>query len=168
MKAEQELQKDALAIEEAPTVYTELNAVAVEAEQPCRVQSALQFLAPNGIFTFVEKTKISLIIRGVQTEVIRFNITVNPAHRIDPNNPPPNCTKDGVTFLPAQSVNVRAVAEPRYISNSSGKITNVLVFFTRTNKALPATLGLRVKFEENVSQRTQYNPKRKPGTIPFP
>jgi hypothetical protein len=169
MKAEKELQKEAIAVaEEAPTVYTEINAVAIEAEQPCRVQSALAFLAPNGIFTNVMKSKITVIIRGIPLEVIRFNLTVNPAHRIQPNNPPPSCSKDGVTFLPAQSVNVRSVAEPQYIRNSEGRITNVLLFFMRSNKNQPATLGVRVKFEENVKLPTQFNPKRKPGQISFP
>jgi|SRR5215213_7195592 len=168
MKAEQELQKDALAIEAAPTVYTELNAVAIEAEQPCRVQSALQFLAPDGIFTNVAKSKISVIIGGVAVEVIRFNLTLNPVHRIKPGSDVPNCNRDGVTFVPAQSINVRSIAEPQYIRDSNNKVTNVLLFLMRSNKSQPATLGVRVKFEENVGNTAQFNPKRKTGTITFP
>jgi hypothetical protein len=170
MKAEQELQKDALAVEEAPIVYTELNAVVIEAEQPCRVQSQLQFIAPapSGIFTNVAKSKITVIIRGVALEVIKFNLTLNPAHRIKPGSDVTNCTRDGVTFVPAQSVNVRSVAEPQYIRDANNKVTNVLLFFQRANRSQPATLGVRVKFEENVGDTAQFNPKRKTGQITFP
>jgi len=167
MKPEKELQKDALVAEEVPTVYTELNAIAIEAEQPCRTQSALTFLAPSGIFTDVQKSSVSIIVRGVKIEVIKFNLKVNTSvATISPNMPPPNCNKDGVTFVPAQSVNVSAVADPQYIKNNQ-KVTNVILFFTRANKTKPATLGIRVKFEENVAPG-QFNPKRKTGTVSFP
>lgn len=168
MKAEQELEKDALAAEETPTVYADINTLPTEAEQPCRTQSALQFIAPNGIFTSLTKTRLAVIIRGVTVEVIRFRLTLNPAHRIKPNMPPQNCSSDGVTFLAAQSVNVRSVAEPQFIRNSSNVITGVNLFFQRINKNQPATLGVRVKFEENVSSPTQFNPKRKAEKISFP
>jgi hypothetical protein len=168
MKPEKELQQDALVAEEVPTVYTDLNAVAIEAEQPCRTQSALPFLAPNGIFTAVDKSSVSVIIRGIKVEVIKFNLKVNTGANIiiSPGNPPPNCSKDGVTFLPAQSVNVSSVAEPQYVK-ANQKVTNVILFFTRVNKAQPATLGIRVKFEENPLPG-QFNPKRKAGTVSFP
>jgi uncharacterized DUF497 family protein len=162
MKAEQELEKDALAIEEAPTVYTDLSAVVIEAEKPCRTQSQLPFLGANGVFTGVEKSSISVIVRGIRIEVIRFNLTVNTALvKFRPSKPTPNCNNEGVTFLPAQSVNVAAVAEPQYILRNQ-IVTNVILFFTRVNKAKPATLGIRAKFEENGM------PKRKAGQISFP
>lgn len=167
MKAEQELEKDALAAEQVPTVYTDLNAIAIEAEKPCRTQSALAFLGPNGIFTGVTKSSVSVIILGQRVEIIRFNLALNPVHTLNPNVAPPNCNTDGVTFVPAQSTNVLAVAEPQYIRNNK-KVTNVVLFFRRTNKAKPTTLGIRVKFEENAYQTGQFNPKRKTGQISFP
>lgn len=168
MKAEKELQKDALVAEEVPTVYTDLNTIAIEAEQPCRMMSQLPFLAPNGIFTGVDKSSVSIIVRGVKLEVIKFNLAVNTGANIiiNPDNKPPNCNKDGVTFVPAQSVNVSSVAEPQYIKKNK-VVTNVILFFTRVNKTKQATLGIRVKFEENPKPG-EFNPKRKTGTVSFP
>jgi hypothetical protein len=169
MKPEKELIQDGLTAQEAPTAYTNINTITIEAEAPCRAQSALQFLDPYaGIFLGVKKEKITVNIRGIITEVIVFNLALNPTHRIKPGADVPNCTRDGATFLPAQSVNVSAVAEPQYLRNSENKVTNVVLYFTRANRTQPATLGIRVKFEENVSLPAQFNPKRKSGTVSFP
>ena len=168
MKAEQEIVKDGITNQDVPTTFININTVPVEAEVACRTASALGFVDPNGIFTSVAKSSISVTIRGIVTEVIKFNLALNPAHRIKPGATVPNCNNDGVLYLAAQSINVSSVADPQYIRNSNNVVTNVLVFFTRTNKAQQATLGLRVKFEENVGTTAQFNPKRKSGTITFP
>lgn len=168
MKAERELINQDINNQNVPTVFTDINAVPTEAEVPCRTASNLAFIDPNGIFTSVTKNSISVVIRGVLTEVIIFNLMLNPTHRIKPGATVPNCNNDGVLYLPAQSVNVSAVGEPQYVRNSSNVVTNVQVFFTRTAKTKPATLGLRVKFEENVGTTAQFNPKRKSGTVVFP
>ena len=168
MKAEQEIVKDGIANQDVPTTFVNINTVPVEAEVPCRTASALAFIGPNGIFTGVDKSSMTLNIRGVITEIIKFNLALNPAHRIKPGATVPNCNNDGVLYLAAQSINVAGVAEPQYIRDSYNTVTNVLVFFTRTNRAQQATLGLRVKFEENVGTTAQFNPKRKSGTITFP
>lgn len=168
-----EAAKEALDNQPVPTTFVNITTIASEAEIPCRTPSALPFIAPNGIFTGVTKDKISVTIRGVVTEVIIFDLKLNPAHRIKPGAAVPNCNMDGVMFLPAKSANVSTVAEPQYIRAGTdpanpNAVTNVKLFFTRTNKAKPATLGVRVKFEEGVGQTPQFNPKRASGTISFP
>lgn len=168
MKAERELINQNIGSQDVPTTFTDINAVPVEAEVPCRTASNLAFIDPNGIFTNFTKSSISVVIRGVLTEVIKIDLMLNPLHRIKPGATVPNCNNDGVLYLPAQSVNVSAVGEPQYIRNNNNVVTNVLVFFTRVNKTKPATLGLRVKFEENVGTTAQFNPKRKSGTVMFP
>ena len=136
MKAEQELEKEALAVEEVPTTYTDLNAVVIEAEKPCRTQSQLPFLAPNGVFTRVGKSSVSVIIRGQRIEVIRFDLKVNNALvNLDPYTPTPNCNNDGVTFVPAQSINVSAVAPPQVFGGLPERVgaTSFCFSAARTN-----------------------------------
>ena len=160
--------KEAITTNPTPADFVDIKTVPVEQEAACRAATNLQFLASDGIFTEVTKDKITARVLGTLTEVIKFNLKVNPANRIDPDLKPPGCNKDGVLYLAANSVNVLSVADPIYTRNGAGKVTNVTVFFTRTNKTQPATLGLRVKFEEGVVLNTDFNPKRKSGTVSFP
>ncbi|MBS1797243.1 MAG: hypothetical protein JSS81_25680 [Acidobacteria bacterium] len=166
MKAEKI--KESIAAQTVPTTYYDIGAAPSEADVPCRTQSALAFIGAGGIFTGVTKNKTSVIIRGVNVEVISFNLALNPSNRIKPGANVPDCTMDGVLFLPAQSVNVKSVADPQYIRDANNRVTNVLLYFMRTNKAQAATLGVRVKFEENVGTTANFNPKKKQGTIAFP
>lgn len=168
-----EAAKEALINQPVPTTFVDINTVASEAEIPCRTASALPFIAANGIFAAVTKDKISVTIRGIVTEVIIFDLKLNTSNRIKPGAAVPNCNMDGVQFLPAKSVNVSTVAEPQYIRAGTdpanpNAVTNVKLFFTRTNKAKPATLGVRVKFQDGVGQTANFNPKRASGTISFP
>lgn len=168
-----EAAKEALVNQPVPTNFVDISTIAVEAEAPCRTASALPFIGPNGIFTGVTKDKISVTIRGVVTEVIIFDLALNPAHRIKPGAAVPGCNMDGVQYLPAKSVNVSTVADPIYLRAGTdpanpNAVTGVKLFFTRTNKTKPATLGVRVKFEEGVGQSANFNPKRANGTISFP
>ena len=156
-----------------PTTFIDINLVPVEQEQPCRTASALQFIAANGIFTGVTKQARSVTILGKIVEVIEVNLTLNAAHRIKPGATVPGCNMDGVQYLPAKSVNVAQVAEPQYIRDgrdpqNPNAVTNVLLFFIRSNRTQPATLGVRVKFEEGVGQTANFNPKRASGTVSFP
>ena len=156
-----------------PTTFTDINLIPVEQEQPCRTASALPFIAPNGIFTGVTKRLISIPVRGVTIEAVEVNLALNSAHRIKPGASVPGCNMDGVQYLPAKSVNVSTVAEPQYLRSGAdpqnpNAVTNVLLFFTRSNRTQPATLGIRVKFEEGVGQTANFNPKRASGTVSFP
>jgi hypothetical protein len=154
---------------------TDINLIPVELEVPCRTASALQFIGAGGIFLSVNKS--SQVIPnprgGGSIELITFDLALNPAHRIKPGAQVPNCNMDGVTYLPAKSVNVSAVAEPIFLRAGTdpanpNAVTGVKLLFTRKNRTQPATLGVRVKFEEGVGQTANFNPKRANGTISFP
>jgi hypothetical protein len=156
-----------------PTNFVDITTVASEAEVPCRSASALPFIAANGIFTNVKKETITVTILGRPVEVVLIELKLNPAHRIKPGAAVPGCNMDGVLFLPAKSVNVSQVAEPQYIRAGTdpanpNAVTSVQLAFTRSNRTKPATLGIRVKFEEGVGQTPQFNPKRSNGTVTFP
>ncbi len=165
--------KEAIIANPTPTNFVDIKTVPVEQEIPCRASSNLQFIAPNGIFTSVDKRAIKIPIRGVVTETILVTLnlnTVDPANRIFPGKQITNCNMDGVLYLAGQSANVSSVGDPIYnrINGTTGIVNSVVVSFTRTNKNQPATLGLRVKFEEGVGDSGNFNPKRKMGTVTFP
>jgi hypothetical protein len=165
--------KEAVIVNPTPTNFVDIKSVPVELELPCRKSSNLGFIAPNGIFTSVAKSSIKVTIRGVLTEVVRVTLnlnTVNPANRIFPGKLITDCNMDGVQYLAGQSTNVSTVADPIYnrVNGTSGIVNSVDVFFTRTNKTQPATIGLRVKFEEGVGDSGTFNPKRKMGSVTFP
>jgi hypothetical protein len=110
---------------------------------------------------------------GTPIELITVDLKLNPVHRIKPGATVPNCNMDGVMYLPAKSVNVKSVAEPLYIRSGAdpanpNAVTNVKIFFTRADRTKPATIGIRVKFEEGVGQTANFNPKRANGTVTFP
>ena len=162
--------KEAIGVQNVPTNYTDINLIPVEQDIPCRGASSLQFIGPNGLFTDVTKSKISVTIRGVLTEVIEFNLKLNLKHAINPGGIVPGCNSDGVMALAAQSNNVLGVADPLFTKNGGtpNRVTNVRLFFTRVNKNQPGTLGIRVKYEENGGTGLQFNPKRISGTVTFP
>lgn len=154
----------------APAGFIEISNVAVEAESPCRPGSNLQFFLPNfGIFTTIgKKTEFFPILNG-RIEVITFELFLNPAHRIKPGQTIPNCTSDAVQVLASKSVNIEyVVPEPVYVRDASNRVTSIKQSFIRRDPNKPATLGIRVKFEENVSAPSQFNPKRKSDTVSFP
>jgi hypothetical protein len=162
--------KEAIGAQAVPTNYTDINAIPVEQEIPCRPMTALNLIGPNGIFTSVTKDRFSTTIRGSIVEVISFNLKLNPAHGLNPGGIVPGCNSDGVSVVAAQSSNVLGVAEPQFTRDGGtpNKVTNVRLFFTRVNKTQPATLAVRVKFEENGGTGLQFIPRRKTEGISFP
>jgi hypothetical protein len=156
-----------------PTNFVDIQSVPVEQEVPCRVSSNLPFVGPNGIFTKIDTKAIRIPIRGVVNESIQATLTLNttnPPNRIFPGKQITGCNMDGVMYLAGQSANVATVADPIYLRSNgdSGIVTAVILFFTRANKSQPASLGVRVKFEEGVGDSGAFNPKRKMGTVTFP
>jgi hypothetical protein len=157
-----------------PTLI-DITTVASEAEVPCRTASALSFVGSGGIFLGFTKSAVNIPNPrgGTPIELITVDLKLNPAHRIKPGATVPNCNMDGVMYLPAKSVNVAQVAEPQYLRSGAdpanpNAVTNVKLFFTRANRTQPATIGIRVKFEEGVGQTANFNPKRANGTVSFP
>jgi hypothetical protein len=157
-----------------PTLI-DITTVPSEAEVPCRTASALPFVGNGGIFLSFTKSAITLPNPrgGAPIELITVDLKLNTAHRIKPGATVPNCNMDGVMYLPAKSVNVKSVAEPQYIRSGADQanpnaVTNVKIFFTRIDRTKPATIGIRVKFEEGVGQTANFNPKRANGTVTFP
>jgi hypothetical protein len=168
MKPVQDLTKDTFINQTIPTTYIDINAVAVEAEVPCRTASSLEFIGPNGVFTKVDKSATTISILGQITEVIKIDLTLNQSNRIKPGSDVPNCNRDGVLYLAAKSINVRSVADPIYVRDAGNVVTNVVVYFIPANRLQSATIGLRVKFEEGVGTTAQFNPKKKSGTVTYP
>lgn len=162
--------KEAIGVQNVPTTYTDINLIPVEQEIPCRGASSLQFLGPNGLFTDVTKDRFAVTIRGLLTEVLSFDLKLNPKHAINPGGIVPGCNSDGVMAVATQSVNVAGVAAPIFIKDGGtpNKVTNVKLFFTRVNKNKPATLGIRVKYEENGGTGLKFDPRRLTGTVTFP
>lgn len=165
--------KEAVVNPALPAGFVDISTIPAELEAPCRGASALAFIAPNGIFTSVSKSSRVITVLGRQTEIVTIELALNPAHRIKPGADVPGCTKDGVVYLPARSANVSGVAEPQYIRSGAdplnpNAVTSVKLAFVRPNRTTPATLGVRVKFEEGVGQTANFNPKRANGTVSFP
>ena len=166
--------KEAITTTPAPTNLVDISTVPVEQEVPCRASSNLAFVGPGGIFTKVDKKSTTITVRGIVTELITATLTLDTVapfnNRIFPGKQITGCNMDGVMYLAGQSTNVAFVGDPIYLrsNGTSGIVTGVEVFFTRANRALPATLGLRVKFEEAVGDSGTFNPKRKMGTVTFP
>jgi hypothetical protein len=154
----------------APAGFIDINTVAAEAESPCRPGSNMQFFLPNfGIFTTIGKNTEFLPILNQRIEVITIELFLNSAHRIKPGQTIPNCTNDAVQVLAAKCVNIEyVVPEPVYVRDSSNRVTSIKQSFIRRNPNKSATLGIRVKFEENVFQTANFNPKRASGTVSFP
>lgn len=156
-----------------PAGFVDISTIPAETEALCRGASALAFIAPNGIFTGAQKSSRTVTILGRTIEIVTIDLALNPAHRIKPGADVPGCTRDGVVYLPAKSVNVSGVAEPQYIRSGAdpanpNAVTSVKLAFVRTNRTRPSTLGVRVKFEEGVGQTANFNPKRANGTVSFP
>ena len=156
-----------------PTGFVDISTIPAELEVPCRGASALAFIAPNGIFTRDSKSSRIVTVLGRQIEIVTVELFLNPAHRIKPGSDVPGCNRDGVLYLPAKSANVSGVAEPQYIRSGAdplnpNAVTSVKLAFVRPNRTKPATLGVRVKFEEGVGQTANFNPKRANGTVSFP
>ena len=162
--------KEAIGVQAVPTNYTDINAVPVEQEIPCRGASSLQFISPNGLFTSVTKKVVTATVFGTVVEVVNYDLKLNPKHAINPGGIVPGCNSDGVTLLAAQSINVKGVAEPVFVRDGGtpNKVTNIKLFYTRANRTKPATLGIRVKYEENGGTGLQFDPRRISGTISFP
>lgn len=167
--------KEAIANDPIPANFVDISTIVTEGEVPCRTASALPFIGPTGIFTGVKKEKRTIPNPrgGTPLEAIIITLALNQSHRIKPGANVPNCNMDGVQYLPAKSINVSAVSEVQYQRNETNPgfpnaVTDVQLIFTRSNKAQPATLGVRVKFEEGVGQTPQFNPKRANGTVSFP
>jgi hypothetical protein len=162
--------KEAIGAQAVPTNYTDINAIPVEQEVTCRPMTALNFLGQNGIFLSVTKNIFQTTIRGSLVEVISFDLKLNPKHGLNPGGIVPGCNSDGVMVVAAQSSNVAGVAEPIFTRDGGtpNKVTDVRLFFTRINKTKPATLGVRVKFEENGGTGLQFIPRRKTEGISFP
>jgi hypothetical protein len=166
--------KEAITANPAPVNLIDIQTVPVEQEVPCRASSALPFAGPGGIFTRIDKKSTTITVRGVVMELITATLTLNTAppvnNRLFPGKQITGCNMDGVMYLAGQSSNVAFVADPIYLrsNGTSGIVTAVEVFFTRTNRTQPASLGLRGKFEEGVGDGGTFNPKRKMGTVTFP
>lgn len=160
--------KEAIGAPKLPPNYVEIKTVPVEQEVACRAASNLELIGPNGVFTNVKKSVIDNDFFGFIIKVVLYDLEVNPSNRLDPIKKPQGCNDDGVIVLAANSINVIAVAPPEYVRNSAGRVTNVKLFFLRKDNAQSTTLGVRAKFEENVTSDTQFKPKRKAGTITFP
>src|ERR1700755_500322 len=159
--------KEAIGAQTAPTNFTDINTIPVEQEITCRPMSALDFIGPDGVFTGVNKSKVSETVRGALIEIITFDLKLNPKHGLNPGGIVPGCNSDGVMAVAAGSVNVLGVADPIF-TKVNNRVTNVKLLFTRTNKTQPATLAIRVKFEENGGTGLQFIPRRKTGTVSFP
>ncbi len=159
--------KEAIGAQAVPTNYTDINAIPVEQEISCRPMTALNFIGPNGIFLSATKSIFQTTIRGSLVEVISFDLKFNPKHGLNPGGIVPDCNSDDVMVVAAQSINVAGVANPIF-TRVNNKVTNVKLFFTRINKTKPATLGVRVKFEENGGTGLQFIPRRKTEGISFP
>ncbi len=159
--------KEAIAMP-TPTGFVDIKTVPVEQEVACRAASNLELVGANGVFSDVKKSIIDNNFFGFVIKVVLFDLVVNTSNRLDPDKIPQGCNKDGVVVQAANSVNVLAVAPPTYLRNAEGRVTNVQLFFTRKDNNLPTTLGVRAKFEENVTKNNQFNPKRKAGTISLP
>ena len=149
----------------------DINTVASEAEIPCRTATALQFIGAGGVFLSVSKTTMNIPNPrgGAPIELTTIDLKFNTANKLKPGAAIPGCNMDGVMYLPAKSVNVAQVAEPVYIRAGSdplnpNAVTGVKLFATRADRTKPATLGIRVKFEEGP----QNTPRRISGTIIFP
>lgn len=149
----------------------DIGTVASEAEIPCRTATALQFIGAGGVFLSVAKSSMTIPNPrgGTPIELITIDLKFNPANKLKPGATIPGCNMDGVMYLPAKSVNVAQVAEPVYIRSGAdpqnpNAVTDVKLFFTRSNRTKPATLGIRVKFQEGP----QNTPRRISGTIVFP
>ena len=154
----------------APAGFVEISNIATEAESPCRPGSTAQFFAPNtGIFIAIAKTVESIQFAFGRLEVITFELFLNSAHRIKPGQTIPNCTNDAVHVLASKSVNIEyVVPQPEYVRDASNRVTSIKQSFIRRDPKKTATLGIRVKFEENVFQTANFNPKRASGTVSFP
>lgn len=148
-----------------PTKLVDITTVPVEAEVPCRAASKLELVAPNGIFTDLKMEQRYAPFLGLEIELLVYILKLNPAHQIRIDVPIQGCNKDGVVFVAATGKNILAVAAPVY--TNSGNNTEVTLFFTRRDLKKAATLGFRVKFEENVGNTTNNNPKRKAAALSF-
>jgi len=153
--------KEAIGVQDVPANLTDINAIPVEQELPCRPTSNLAFVNSNGIFTQAS-TRLNAL-----ANVITVTLKLNPKHAINPGGIVPGCNPDGVMAVAAKSKNAKAVAETTYI-RSGNRVTDVLVRFSRIDTFQPATIGIRVKYEENGGTGLQFNPKVKIGTVSFP
>lgn len=153
--------KEAIGVQDMPADFTDINAIPVEQEVSCRPTSNLPFDGRNGIFTQVS-TRLN-----ARVNVITVLLKLNPKHAINPNGIVPGCNPDGVMAVAAKSINARGVGPVDYI-RSGNRVTDVVVRFSRINTFQPATIGIRVKYEENGGTGLQFNPKVKIGTVSFP
>ncbi len=153
--------KEAIGVQDTPANLIDINAIPVEQEIPCRPTSNLAFVNSNGIFTQVS-TRLNPV-----ANLITVSLKLNPKHAINPDGIVPGCNSDGVMAVAAKSQNAKAATPPEYI-RSGGRVTDVIIRFSRVNTFQPATIGIRVKYEENGGTGLQFNPKVKIGTVSFP
>lgn len=149
-----------------PTKLVDITTIPIEAEVPCRAASKLELVGPSGIFTELKMEQRFVIFLGIEVELLVYILTLNPVHQIRIGVPIKGCNQDGVVFVAATGKNILAVADPVYTPSPS-TVAQVTLFFTRKDLKKAATLGFRVKFEENVGNTTQINPKRKAAALSF-
>lgn len=154
--------KEAIGVQDNPTNFTDINLIPVEPEIACRPTSNLAFVNSNGIFTS------ALVRANPVVNVISVLLKLNPKHAINPDGIVPGCNPDGVTVVAAKSKNVKGAATPTEYIRNGGKVTDVIVRFSRINTFTPATVGIRVKYQENGGTGLQFKPKVKIGTASIP
>lgn len=161
--------KEAIAAGNIPAGFVDITTIPVEAEVACRAASKLELVGPNGIFTDLKMEQRFVPFLGMEVELLVYILTLNTPHRIDVGVPIKGCNQDGVVFVAATSKNILAVAPPQFsINGIKDKKTVLTLSFTRKDLKQAATLGFRVKFEENVgTDRTKTNPKRKAAALSF-
>jgi hypothetical protein len=150
--------KEAISVQDNPANFTNINLIPVEPEIACRPTSNLAFVNSTGIFTavFVRANSIA--------NVVTVTLKLNPKHAINPDGIVPGCNSDGVSVVAAKSQNVMGAATPTEYIRNGGKVTDVIIRFSRVNTLQPATVGIRVKYQENGGTGLQFNPKVKVST----